>query len=1057
MPATHRLRVKLNAGAWQTGGVTAALGDTVALSPDNTVGVTSYRYEIFDYPPGFACPAGWSTDANSVYYSTAATPPDFALDAVEWGKYALRLTVNGGVSEVIVGKTTRVQADPLLIDEATALSVPSAIGLVGLMQRETNQFGGVDWTRQINNDARAMAAAAGGAVAMREPVRLAATANIADLSNAGANMDGEALQVADRVLLPLQTTQTQNGIYAVASLTPTVLTRASDFAAGASVNAGLTIAVQAGAAWQGSTWTLRGDGALTVDTDALPFVSDVDEINVRNFGTVANGTTDDHDAIMSAHAALPATGGTLRFPDGVYASTDLVFTKPVHVRLGRGGLTALGTKLITATTNFRITGQSQGQTTITLGAGDTGIYLGPGWTYTLEGDAVFEAARLTFNGGARHIDAKDLTGLNEGDFAVHDCTLYRATTTAVDLHDSVYYGHVEKNNFTECNRGLKIASYTETKVRHNVFRQSPTGAESLWLRGSHHADVYMNQFYGYPPNVNPDILFEPTNDGATGYCEIHRNKFGAEREYWHRKRPRIVHRRRALMTGAPTLTFAEVGGTGDTITRDSGSWIDDGFTTNTTVTVTGSVSNNISGAGVTLVTASTLTLGSTDLVDEVKAGCTVIGDGEQHFNSNVVRIRANEFLAARGLALSSIGRASNVVTATVTVPGYSDHGFEVGDDILLIACSGTDDFCGRHTVTAKTELTVSWAQTAGDVGQSNRGGVIASAELTAIVLDSPMTDAGYSENHFDGYAYGVEEAYEEKATVADLSGRCTWDGTNRLVGPLSLETQEFKHGGRGFSLFQPQVTSPLKGFGYAEQRPREAPGGLLNRFPYSEAVDQWGELGMTVTTGQTDPWGTTRACLIERDGADQIVTTAGGGGYSLTEGCARSFDQTDLPEVCFLKFWAKAGATRTLWVSFGDGGGLQPFQHTFTLGDDWKQYCVPVAWNITPGTLQMQIAPGGVYQQPGGCYVCAFQLDDVGGDYLLTPGATGGSSEAGQHFERAISVGSDPTVGATFGAGSPEGAVTAGIGSIYLRTDGGAGTSFYVKESGTGNTGWVGK
>jgi len=43
------------------------------------------------------------------------------------------------------------------------------------------------------------------------------------------------------------------------------------------------------------------------------------------------------------------------------------------------------------------------------------------------------------------------------------------------------------------------------------------------------------------------------------------------------------------------------------------------------------------------------------------------------------------------------------------------------------------------------------------------------------------------------------------------------------------------------------------------------------------------------------------------------------------------------------------------------------------------------------------------------------------------------------------------------GAGSPEGVFTAPIGSTYRRTDGGAATSFYVKESGTGNTGWVAK
>jgi hypothetical protein len=43
------------------------------------------------------------------------------------------------------------------------------------------------------------------------------------------------------------------------------------------------------------------------------------------------------------------------------------------------------------------------------------------------------------------------------------------------------------------------------------------------------------------------------------------------------------------------------------------------------------------------------------------------------------------------------------------------------------------------------------------------------------------------------------------------------------------------------------------------------------------------------------------------------------------------------------------------------------------------------------------------------------------------------------------------------GVGSPEGVVTARIGSLYTRIDGGAGTTLYVKESGTGNTGWVAK
>lgn len=41
------------------------------------------------------------------------------------------------------------------------------------------------------------------------------------------------------------------------------------------------------------------------------------------------------------------------------------------------------------------------------------------------------------------------------------------------------------------------------------------------------------------------------------------------------------------------------------------------------------------------------------------------------------------------------------------------------------------------------------------------------------------------------------------------------------------------------------------------------------------------------------------------------------------------------------------------------------------------------------------------------------------------------------------------------GAGSPEGVVAAPVGSLYSRTD--SATTLYVKQTGTGNTGWVAK
>ncbi len=43
------------------------------------------------------------------------------------------------------------------------------------------------------------------------------------------------------------------------------------------------------------------------------------------------------------------------------------------------------------------------------------------------------------------------------------------------------------------------------------------------------------------------------------------------------------------------------------------------------------------------------------------------------------------------------------------------------------------------------------------------------------------------------------------------------------------------------------------------------------------------------------------------------------------------------------------------------------------------------------------------------------------------------------------------------GTGAPENVIAAPVGSLYLRTDGGTNTTLYVKESGTGNTGWAAK
>lgn len=44
-----------------------------------------------------------------------------------------------------------------------------------------------------------------------------------------------------------------------------------------------------------------------------------------------------------------------------------------------------------------------------------------------------------------------------------------------------------------------------------------------------------------------------------------------------------------------------------------------------------------------------------------------------------------------------------------------------------------------------------------------------------------------------------------------------------------------------------------------------------------------------------------------------------------------------------------------------------------------------------------------------------------------------------------------------YGRGNPEGVISAKVGSEFIRLDGGVGTTLYIKQSGSGNTGWAGK
>lgn len=72
----------------------------------------------------------------------------------------------------------------------------------------------------------------------------------------------------------------------------------------------------------------------------------------------------------------------------------------------------------------------------------------------------------------------------------------------------------------------------------------------------------------------------------------------------------------------------------------------------------------------------------------------------------------------------------------------------------------------------------------------------------------------------------------------------------------------------------------------------------------------------------------------------------------------------------------------------------------------------------------------------------------LSGSGFITPGAV---QTAGVYLQ------TDTTRKIIWGTGSPSSVVVASVGSLYLRTDGGTSTTLYVKQTGSGATGWVAK
>lgn len=183
------------------------------------------------------------------------------------------------------------------------------------------------------------------------------------------------------------------------------------------------------------------------------------------------------------------------------------------------------------------------------------------------------------------------------------------------------------------------------------------------------------------------------------------------------------------MRGNPNVTFAEVGGTGDTITRSGGSFVADGFAVGMTITVTGSAGNNVSGV-ITNVSASTLTFGTTDLVDEGPVGnVTIVG--------------------SHTLTFAEVGGTGDTITRSGG--SWLDDGFRAGDVVKVLG-SASNDVAGLVTAVTASTLTFDTTDLAAETiaaaavqitaGETMAGWVEAMGDEFAPVVNQPRVNLG---------------------------------------------------------------------------------------------------------------------------------------------------------------------------------------------------------------------------------------------------------------------------------------------------------------------------
>ena len=266
------------------------------------------------------------------------------------------------------------------------------------------------------------------------------------------------------------------------------------------------------------------------------------------------------------------------------------------------------------------------------------------------------------------------------------------------------------------------------------------------------------------------------------------------------------------------------------------------------------------------------------------------------------------------------------------------------------------------------------------------------AGMTALHFANPILNWRIHNNYFSAFSTLINDS---AALYSATLGHSVFDESN-VVYPIggsaaTAPTALFANGGRYFSKVAEVGLTADPSLPVNETPLAREARELRNRVTNSEDLSTWGKNGaVTITAGQTDPFGTTRASLVTKPGVSPV------------EHISNILDSTNLRNRMVVKFWAKAGTLNSVKMGLDlSGSGFQGAFPLFSLGADWKQYKFVYNGIPTAGTYILRFYPGNSnVAENGSIYLFGVQVSDFDSDYVKTTGTAYADASFGSRYEK---------------------------------------------------------